>query len=197
MGGPLGIGPYAGHRKEVFSVWRSALQNLAQHSSIRIKLGGLGMPRIGFAFDRQRKPPSSDQLASEWAPYIHTCVEIFGPDRCMFESNFPVDKGMCSYVVLCNAYKKVLRALSTPSATQYSMMLASILIAFGRMSRRSTNLRNPKGLEIEVDLPACARAQASRQGERIGGRELSVYRILTPNLEARERMHLESSCSGA
>jgi predicted TIM-barrel fold metal-dependent hydrolase len=73
-----------------------------------IKLGGLGMPSLmGFEMGQQASAPSSEQLAKAWRPYIETCIAAFGPDRAMFESNFPVDKGMCSYSNLWNAFKRV------------------------------------------------------------------------------------------
>ena len=72
-----------------------------------VKLGGLTMYVSGFDFHKRPKPPGSEELAATWRPYIETCIEAFGPARCMFESNFPVDKGMCSYPVLWNALKRL------------------------------------------------------------------------------------------
>lgn len=72
-----------------------------------VKLGGLGMHLIGFGFDKRDDPPSSDALASAWRPYVETCIEAFGTRRAMFESNFPVDRLSCSYMVLWNAFKKL------------------------------------------------------------------------------------------
>ena len=71
------------------------------------ELGGLGMRLYGFELGNQPRPPSSQELAALWQPYVQTCIELFGADRCMFESNFPVDKGSCSYGVLWNAYKRM------------------------------------------------------------------------------------------
>jgi L-fuconolactonase len=120
-GGPLGIGPFAGRRDEVFAHWRAHMLVLARHDNLVVKLGGLGMPRIGFPFAQHESPPTSQMLAEAWAPYFETCIEAFGADRCMFESNFPVDKGMCSYGVLWNAFKRVTRACSTnEKATLFS-----------------------------------------------------------------------------
>jgi predicted TIM-barrel fold metal-dependent hydrolase len=112
MGGPLGIGPFKGKQSEVFDAWRKSLRVVAQRPNVTIKLGGLGMPRIGFGFETLSKPASSDELAAAWQPYFDACLEIFGASRCMFESNFPVDKGMSSYLVLLNAYKKMARRLT-------------------------------------------------------------------------------------
>jgi hypothetical protein len=72
-----------------------------------VKLGGLTMYVSGFDFHRRPKPPGSEELARTWRRYIETCIEAFGVERCMFESNFPVDKGMCSYAVLWNALKRL------------------------------------------------------------------------------------------
>jgi len=111
-GGPLGIGPFAGRRDEVYRVWRSHMAALAQHDNIVVKLGGLGMPRIGFDFAAAAAPPPSQTLAAAWRPYVETCIEAFGTARCMFESNFPVDKGSGSYRVLWNAFKRIAAAYS-------------------------------------------------------------------------------------
>ncbi|HYZ64650.1 MAG TPA: amidohydrolase family protein [Acetobacteraceae bacterium] len=112
VGGPLGIGPYAGKRDAVFTEWKAGVRALARHENMHVKLGGLAMPRIGFAFDEREVPPSSAELAAAWQPYIDTCLDSFGPQRCMFESNFPVDKGMTGYRVLWNAYKRMASSLA-------------------------------------------------------------------------------------
>lgn len=112
QGGPIGMGPYAGRRDEVFGDWRHAMRRLAGHANIRVKLGGFGMRMSGFDFDERPLPPSSDDLAAAWGPYMRECMEIFSPRRCMFESNFPVDKGTTSYPVLWNAFKKIAGACS-------------------------------------------------------------------------------------
>ncbi|MBL3960973.1 amidohydrolase family protein [Burkholderia sp. KCJ3K979] len=106
-GGPLGIGPYKDKRAEVFAEWRSRVEELAALPNTVMKLGGLAMRYAGFGFNERTLPPSSDDLAAAWKPYMRLCIELFGPERCMFESNFPVDKAMCSYSALWNAYKKI------------------------------------------------------------------------------------------
>lgn len=117
VGGPLGIGPYAGRRAEVFEHWAEQIQRLAQCRNVRIKLGGLGMQVGGFTLDREPSPPTSSQLAELWAPYILHCINAFGSARCMFESNFPVDKGMVGYGVLWNAFKRITAGLPTKART--------------------------------------------------------------------------------
>lgn len=107
FGGPLGAGPYAYQRQEVFQTWSRTIRELATCSNLRLKLGGLGMKVGGFAFDQSPLPPTSVELAERWRPYVLTCVEAFGAERCLFESNFPVDKGMFSYAVLWNAFKRL------------------------------------------------------------------------------------------
>ncbi len=107
VGGPLGIGGYAGKREEVFATWRPAIRELASCPNVHVKLGGLGMRINGFGFDEHPEPPSSEQLAAAWKPYVETCIEAFGARRCMFESNFPVDKGSYSYLVGWNAFKRL------------------------------------------------------------------------------------------
>ncbi len=111
-GGPIGIGSYAGRREEIFPVWKASIQEIAKCENVVVKLGGLAMCLLGYDFHLRPKPPSSEEAAAAWRPYIETCIEAFGPNRCMFESNFPPDKGQCSYQVIFNAFKRL--------ATQYS-----------------------------------------------------------------------------
>jgi predicted TIM-barrel fold metal-dependent hydrolase len=112
FGGPLGVGPHAGQRAAVHAEWKRKLSLLARLPNTRIKLGGAGMTVFGFDFAARSLPPSSEELARAWRPYFDVCVELFGVDRCMFESNFPVDKGMFSYGVLWNAFKRLASAMS-------------------------------------------------------------------------------------
>ncbi len=111
-GGPAGIGSYANRREEIFPVWKASIQEIAKCQNVVVKLGGLAMALLGYDFHLRPKPPSSEQCAAAWRPYIETCIEAFGPSRCMFESNFPPDKGQCSYQVIFNAFKRL--------AAQYS-----------------------------------------------------------------------------
>jgi len=111
-GGPVGLGRFAGKREETFAAWKASIQEVAKCPNVVVKLGGLAMRLLGFDFHERPKPPSSEQAAAAWRPYIETCIEAFGPARCMFESNFPPDKGQCSYQVIFNAFKRI--------AAQYS-----------------------------------------------------------------------------
>ena len=111
-GGPLGAGPYRARRAEVFAEWSGGMRLLAGCPNVVVKLGGLGMAVNGFDFEIGNLPPSSAQLVAAWHPYLETCVEAFGTARCMFESNFPVDKGSYGYAVLWNAFKRFAAAAS-------------------------------------------------------------------------------------
>jgi len=112
IGGPLGIGPYAGKREEVFQEWKSSIATLATCPNVVVKLGGLGMPICGFGWHERATPPSSTELAEAMATYYLWCIGQFGVGRCMFESNFPVDKQSCSYTVMWNAFKRISRDFS-------------------------------------------------------------------------------------
>lgn len=107
VGGTLGIGPYAGKRDELFPQWQQNIAELATCQNVTVKLGGLAMSMCGFGWHRRPQPPSSAELAEAMAPYYLYCIEQFGVERCMFESNFPVDKVSCSYAVLWNAFKRM------------------------------------------------------------------------------------------
>lgn len=107
VGGPLGVGPYRGRGEQVFAEWHAAIRALATCPNVQMKLGGLAMVVNGFDFHENVLPPSSGELAAAWGPYMLALIEAFGAERCMFESNFPVDKGMCSYPVMWNAFKRI------------------------------------------------------------------------------------------
>jgi len=113
VGGPIGIGAYAGRHKEVFSGWAASIKALATCPNVHVKIGGLGMRMGGFGFHEKPDPPSSEALAATWRPYVATCIEAFGASRCMFESNFPVDKGSYSYPVFWNACKLLAKGASS------------------------------------------------------------------------------------
>lgn len=108
IGGPMAGGPYEGQRTtRVFDEWQAGIVPLAASPNIVVKLGGLGMPTYGFAHETLETPPNSAQLQEDWYPYFNVLINAFGPARCMFESNFPVDKVSCSYTSLWNAFKRI------------------------------------------------------------------------------------------
>ncbi|MFZ5669728.1 MAG: amidohydrolase family protein [Pseudomonadota bacterium] len=107
LGTPLGVGAYAGRRDERFGVWRDNIRELAKAPRVTVKLGGLAMPFPGFPGLDGEARPASKALADLWRPYIETGIEAFGPGRCMFESNFPVDRWGCDYAALWNAFKRI------------------------------------------------------------------------------------------
>jgi predicted TIM-barrel fold metal-dependent hydrolase len=112
VGTPLGRGSYEGRREERFPIWRDNIGELAKSPNVAVKLGGLAMTFCNFpSFLAEPRAPS-EQLAEEWRPYIETCIEAFGAERCMFESNFPVDMGACSYATLWNAFKRLAKGAS-------------------------------------------------------------------------------------
>jgi L-fuconolactonase len=117
VGAPLGVGSYLGKREERFSLWRDHIRKLSECSNVVVKLGGLGIPLGGFQSFMSTPPATSAELAAEWKPYIQTCIEVFGVDRCMFESNFPVDSATCSYAVLWNAFKRLTASASQDEKT--------------------------------------------------------------------------------
>ena len=112
IGGLLGTGPYAGKREEIFQQWKDRITELSACPNVVVKLGGLGMPMCGFGWNEWKAPPASTELAETMAPYFHWCIEQFGVDRCMFESNFPVDKASYSYTVMWNAFKRITKDFS-------------------------------------------------------------------------------------
>ena len=112
VGGLLGLPPHDRRSDEEFRLWRTHIKDLAQFPNLSVKLGGLGMQFCGWDFHLRDVPPSSEELAAAWRPYIEFCIEAFGTNRCMMESNFPVDKQTCGYGVLWNALKRITQGCS-------------------------------------------------------------------------------------
>ncbi|WP_170235335.1 amidohydrolase family protein [Verticiella sediminum] len=112
MGGLIGVAEHREQREAALKTWRQGLAELARHPNVKVKVGGMGMPVFGFGFEHAAKPASSDDLARAWAPLVEVCLETFGTGRCMFESNFPVDKQSAGYNEVWNAFKKLSASLS-------------------------------------------------------------------------------------
>ena len=112
IGGPIHLGEYEGKQAATHREWRSAMMRLSRIPNINVKLGGLGMAVNGAKFHNNKFPPNSVQLSDVWKPWIYETIDMFGFDRCMFESNFPVDKGSCSYGALWNAFKILAKDMS-------------------------------------------------------------------------------------
>ncbi len=113
IGGLLRVGPYSGREEEVMGIWKSGIAAVAACPNVVVKLGGVGMPRTGFDWHTRARPIGSAELAEAMAPLMNYCIEQFGPSRCMFESNFPVDKVSYSHHVLFNAFKRLSSGYST------------------------------------------------------------------------------------
>jgi len=107
FGTPIGIGPYEGKRDEIFEVWKDDMAAIAECQNVFAKLGGLAMPDNGFGWDKRDVPPGSDEVVAEHKRWYDHMIALFGPERCMFESNFPMDRWSMSYVVYWNAMKKI------------------------------------------------------------------------------------------
>ncbi len=112
FGTPLGVGAYAGRADEIFEIWKNDIAEIAACPNVHAKLGGLAMPDNGFGWDRNDHPPSSDEFQEAQRRYYLHAIECFGPERCMFESNFPVDRLSISYQVLWNGLKKIVTDFS-------------------------------------------------------------------------------------
>ena len=107
FGGPIGVGSYAGKQRDVFAAWRASITELAKCPNVVAKLGGINMVVNGFGWHEKTRPPTSQELCDATRHYYEFTIEQFGADRCMFESNFPVDKQSCSYTVLWNSFKRL------------------------------------------------------------------------------------------
>ena len=107
LGGISRTGIYAGKDDEIIPAWREGIAAVANCPNVTCKLGGMGMPRWGFGWHEREVPIGSEELAESMAPWKNYCIEQFGPERCMFESNFPPDKVSFSYNVMYNAFKRL------------------------------------------------------------------------------------------
>jgi L-fuconolactonase len=116
IGAPLGSASYQGRLKERFPFWLANIKKLAKSLNVSVKLGGLANPICNFPSFQSDPPATSTQLAADWAPYLEACIEAFGPQRCMFESNYPVD-GSVDYDVLWNAFKVFAKGYSPDEKT--------------------------------------------------------------------------------
>ncbi|PKP81754.1 MAG: amidohydrolase [Alphaproteobacteria bacterium HGW-Alphaproteobacteria-18] len=119
FGTPLGVGRYEGQRDEIFAKWKDDIAEVAACPNVHAKLGGMAMPDNGYGWNTREKPPSSDEFVEAQAPWYHHAIKCFGSERCMFESNFPVDRLSISYRTLWNGLKKI--AAEYPEAAQTAM----------------------------------------------------------------------------
>ncbi len=118
FGTPIGVGPYANQQKEIVSQLKKDLREMSKCENVVVKLGGLAMPDNGFGWERNSKPPTSDEFAAAQREYYLHAIECFGPERCMMESNFPVDRNSISYAVLFNGLKKIVADFSDSEKLQ-------------------------------------------------------------------------------
>ena len=123
--GPLGVGPYANKKEQVFDNWKNDLKELSQYKNVFAKLGGLAMPINGLGFEANPNPPTSEHFMSLQRQFYLTTIDFFGPERCMFESNFPVDKYSVSYHVLWNSFKNLVKDFSETERDQLFYKTAS------------------------------------------------------------------------
>jgi L-fuconolactonase len=136
VGGVIGVAEYAPRRDEVRAIWKDAMRRLAMRPNVSVKLGGLGMPVFGFGFEHGQQPARAQALAAAWKPFIHECIDAFGTSRCMFESNFPVDKQSCSYTSLWNAFKLTTASLSPSERSDLFSGTACRVYRLGTLERR-------------------------------------------------------------
>jgi L-fuconolactonase len=159
FGARAGLGPYAQNRDETFHHWAAHMRELAKRPNVSLKLGGIGMRLAGFGFHDRDEPPTSQQLADAWRPAFETCMEAFGPDRLMFESNYPVDKSLCTYRVVWNTFKRLAASLS---AAEKGKLFAGTAI---RVYRLPGELALPQGgtPPVSIGLPSVATVKVGSQ----------------------------------
>ena len=132
FGGPLGVGPYS--LEQTYRDWSDRIIALRDCENVHFKLGGINMKINGFDWHKRDLPPTSDELAERTGRYYDFCIDHFGADRCMFESNFPVDKESCSYAILWNAFKKIASGRSEKEKTALFHDTAARVYNIGEVS---------------------------------------------------------------
>ena len=118
FGTPLGVGPYADKRAEIFEQWKKDIKEISKSENVFMKIGGMAMPDNGFGWNNRDKPATSDEFVEAQRPYYLHAIDCFGPERCMMESNFPVDRMSLSYHVLYNGLKKIVADFSDDEKDQ-------------------------------------------------------------------------------
>jgi predicted TIM-barrel fold metal-dependent hydrolase len=131
MGAPVRVGPYATHPDETYRAWRASLAELARSPNVLVKLGGIGMNTFGSPSFNRQPPSDSATMAAEAKPFIDACIEIFGPSRCMFESDYPVDNAMGAYSAIWNVLKRV---AAPYSETEKTAMFSDVAARAYRLS---------------------------------------------------------------
>lgn len=112
VGGPIGeVGRTADERARIRGEWAEGIARLAECANVWMKLSGLLMPICGFGFERRSARPSVDELVATVGPFIDHVIDAFGPERCMFGSNFPVDKPSAPLPTLLQAYRLIVEGL--------------------------------------------------------------------------------------
>lgn len=111
-GSPLGYGGYRGKEDAVFADWHASMHELSQEPNVTVKLGGMLMSLGNFDFKAAKRPPTSEEIAELWRPWLESCVDLFGPERCMLASNFPVEKAGIGYSAIWNVFMRVFSSYS-------------------------------------------------------------------------------------
>jgi L-fuconolactonase len=140
LGGRLGVGQYAGRFEKEYADWSASLHSLAKRGNVMVKIGGLGMLYGGFDFHTRENPPTSEELAKAWGPFIREAIDAFGPERAMMESNFPVDNQTASFPVIWNALK---RATAGYTAVERGMLFHGTALRAYRLSPVLTRIAKP------------------------------------------------------
>ena len=153
MGGPLGYGPYAGKKDEVFATWKASMTELAKCPNVSVKLGGVTMRLAAYDYGKLPAPPSSEALAGYWGPYVKTCIDLFGPDRCMVESNYPVEKMGIGMPALWNMFKRLTAGASAAEKKAIFSGTANRVYRWVCKSSRAQRGTFP----AVVKVPRCAR----------------------------------------
>ena len=137
IGVPILGGPYADRRDEVIASWKAGMARLSKHPNVVVKVGAIPIRVPGAPPNEKADPPSSEVVAAAWKPFVETCIELFGANRCMFESNFPVQKRWCSYQVVWNAFKRLASGASpTEKAALFSGCAARAYRLSGTLAER-------------------------------------------------------------
>lgn len=112
FGTPIGVGPYAAQKADILAQWKTDIAEIATCPNVVAKLGGMAMPDNGYGWNSAPQPATAAELIAAQADMYRHTIECFGPERCMFESNFPVDRMSLAYRTVWNAFKLMTKDFS-------------------------------------------------------------------------------------
>jgi len=126
----MGVGATEQQRDRIAKEWRDSILQLGQQQHVMCKLSGLLMPVLGFGYEHCSMRPTVSELVDSLGPLVSHCIEAFTPQRCIYASNFPVDRVSADYFTIVEA---LLDITAPHGAAAQKAMFADNAAAFYRI----------------------------------------------------------------